>query len=105
MAFVKCMVLIGEDRHCANYVVIGHQRYAAEASTRTNGLDAQFLDLSRIIVADENWLPRPNYVLRKMIARRATALWHAHAVDQFQIEVQFIPERIQLCYVEVFDIE
>src|SRR5437667_2972207 len=105
VAFVEETLLIGEHSHGADGGVISDQWNAAEAAAFTNGLNAELARLGDVIVADEDGLARANDVLGEEVADRARAVRHARAVDDLEVGVQLITERVERGNIKIFDVE
>src|SRR2546422_470226 len=92
-------------QHADAGVIVGHQRYAAETPFGAQRLDAEFFHLPHVIVADQHWLPRSNDVFGDVVSGRTCALRQPRAIDDLDIELNFVAQGIQLRDVEVFHVE
>ena len=105
VAFIKCLVLVGEHRHRANRPVVGHQRNAAEAALAAERFNTKLSRFFDEIVADQNWLPRANHIFGQEISRCTCAPWDSSAIDDFQIEMHFVADSIERRDVKIFHVE
>ena len=101
MPFVKRVIVIRENSHRPDRVVVRHQRHDADASLRANRHHAKLLRLFQKILANQNRLPRPNHILVQVISRRPRPLRHPHPVDHFQIEQDLFVQRIELHDIKI----
>src|SRR5213082_2142482 len=105
MALVKSTLVVGENGHGADGVVVSDEGNAAETASLADGFDAELFDFICIIFTNQNRLPRSNYVLGEMVSSVARAPRDAIAADDFHLKVKFVTHRIELGDVEVFDVE
>src|SRR2546430_1549790 len=105
MALVKSTLVVGENGHGADGVVVSDEGNAAETASLADGFDAELFDFICIIFTNQNRLPRSNDVLGEMVSGVARAPRDAIAADDFQLKVKFVAHRIELGDVEVFDVE
>src|SRR5690348_12548701 len=105
MALIKSALVVGENGHGADGVVISHKGNAAKTASLANGFDAELSDFIDIIFANQNRLARSNDVFGEMVSGRANTAGHAIAADDFQLKAKFVVDGIELGDIEVFDIE
>src|SRR5207245_11031751 len=102
VAFVEHALVVGVDSHRSDGVIVGHQRYAAETPFGAQRLDAEFFHLPHVIVTDEHWLTRSNDVFGDVVPGRMCALRQQRAIDDLDIELNFVTQGIQLRDVYAF---
>jgi hypothetical protein len=105
VALVKSALVVGENGHGADGVVVSHKGNAAETASLADGFDAELFDFIDIIFANQNRLPRSNDVFGEMVSGGARAPRHAIAGDDFQFKAKFVVHRIELSDVEIFNVK
>src|SRR5690349_18516986 len=68
MAFIKSALVVGENGHGADGVVVSHEGNAAETAAFADGFDTEFFDFIYIVFANQNRLPGSNDVLSEMVS-------------------------------------
>src|SRR5262249_680454 len=105
MSFVEGTLVLREDRHGTDGMVVSHERHTHKAATAQEGLDAELADLVGIVLTDQDGLAGANDVLGDVIARGTCALGHVFAVDDFDVEDHFVADGIERANIEILDIE